>query len=61
MIIKRPITEKAVPPPPPGARPEPARRTLRGRREQVLGELRTLLPADVEVEISYRILGDGDG
>ena len=62
MIVKRPITEnKAVPPPLPGARPGPVRRTLRGCREQVLGELRTLLPADVEVEISYRILGDGDG
>jgi hypothetical protein len=62
MIVKRPITQnRAVPPPPPGARPEPARRTLRGRREQVLGELRALLPPDAEVEISYRILGDGDG
>ncbi|MGH3766430.1 MAG: hypothetical protein ACRDTX_15000 [Pseudonocardiaceae bacterium] len=61
MIVARPAPEKKTVPPPPVAPPEPSRRTLRGRREQVLGELRTLLPADAEVEISYRILGDGDG
>lgn len=59
MIVARPTAEKKVMPP--VAPPASSRQTLRGRREQVLGELRALLPDDAEVEISYRILGDGDG
>ncbi len=66
MIVERRGTEKppappVAPPPPPPLSPAPSGRTLRGRREQVLGELRALLPEDADVEISYRILDDGHG
>jgi hypothetical protein len=50
------------PPPPPVPQPPVAPRTrvVRGRRDRALAELHDLIPEDATVEISYRILGDGD-
>ncbi|MGI9003624.1 MAG: hypothetical protein ACR2GH_18555 [Pseudonocardia sp.] len=54
----------APPAAPPSPRPLPPvlpeARTVRGRRDDALAELRGLLPADAQIEVSYRILGDGD-
>ncbi|GEL17286.1 hypothetical protein [Pseudonocardia asaccharolytica] len=48
--------------PPVGPAPGPARvRTLRGRRDEVLAQLREVLPRGVDVEITVRVLGDVHG
>ncbi len=56
LIIKRDPPKPAAPPPPPTGV-----RTVRGRRDEVLAELRRELPAGAQVEITYRIVTAGDG
>ena len=49
-----------APPPVPQPPVAPRTRVVRGRRDRALAELHDLIPEDATVEISYRILGDGD-
>jgi len=56
------LLDLVTPPPPPVPQPPVAPRTrvVRGRRDRALAELHDLIPEDATVEISYRILDDGD-
>lgn len=53
------VTPQPPSPPPPSPPPHPER-SFRGAREDVLDRLRDAVPDGARVEVTYRILGDGD-